>query len=71
MDLMADESTTEAFWTAFRALSKKDRAVIMERLLADSEFREDLIDLAILKQRAKEPSRSIEEYLAQRVRKSR
>ena len=65
------EATIEAFWTAFRALSKKDRAVIMERLLADSEFREDLIDLAILKQRAKEPSRSIEEYLAQRLRKSR
>lgn len=65
------EATPEAFWTAFRALSKKDRAVVMERLLADSEFREDLIDLAILKQRAKEPSRSIEEYLAQRLRKSR
>ena len=65
------EATTEAFWTAFRALSKKDRAVIMERLLSDSEFREDLIDLAILKQRAKEPSRSIEEYVAQRVRKNR
>jgi hypothetical protein len=71
MDLMTAEATTEAFWTAFRALSKKERAVIMERLLADSEFREDLIDLAILKQRAKEPSRSIEEYLAQRLRKSR
>jgi hypothetical protein len=65
------EATIETFWTAFRALSKKDRAVIMERLLADSEFREDLIALAILKQRAKEPSRSIEEYLAQRLRKSR
>jgi hypothetical protein len=69
--MIAAEATTEAFWTAFRALSKKERAVIMERLLADSEFREDLIDLAILKQRAKEPSRSIEEYQAQRLRKSR
>ena len=65
------EATIDAFWKAFCALSKKERAVIMERLLADSEFREDLIDLAILKQRAKEPSRSIDEYLAQRLRKSR
>jgi hypothetical protein len=65
------ETTIEAFWTAFCALSKKERAVIMERLLADSDYREDLIDLAILKQRAKEPSRSIEEHLAQRLRKSR
>jgi hypothetical protein len=65
------EMTIEAFWTAFCALSKKERAVIMERLLADSDYREDLIDLAILKQRAKEPSRSIEEHLAQRLRKSR
>jgi hypothetical protein len=65
------ETNIEAFWTAFCALSKKERAVIMERLLADSDYREDLIDLAILKQRAKEPSRSIEEHLAQRLRKSR
>ncbi len=65
------ETTVETLWKAFCALSKKERAVIMERLLADSDFREDLIDMAIVKQRAKEPSRSIEEYLAQRLRKSR
>lgn len=65
------ETTVETLWKVFCALSKKERAVIMERLLADSDFREDLIDMAIVKQRAKEPSRSIEEYLAQRLRKSR
>lgn len=65
------DATAEVFWTAFRALSKKERAAIVERLLADRQFREDLIDLAILDQRAKEPSRSLDDHLARRHRKSR
>ena len=65
------DATAEVFWTAFRALSKKARAAIVERLLADREFREDLIDLAILDQRAKEPSRSLDDYLTHRRRKPR
>ena len=65
------EATSEVFWTAFRALSKKAREAVVERLLKDREFMEDLIDIVILEQRAKEPSRSLDEYLAERRKKGR
>ena len=65
------EATAEVFWTAFRALPKKEREAVFERLLKDEEFREDLIDLAILEQRQNEPSRSLDEYLALKGKKTR
>ena len=67
--MTATEATAEVFWTAFRALSKKEREAVVERLLRDEEFMEDLIDSVILEQRQKEPSRSLDEYLADRRKK--
>ncbi len=67
--MTAQGATAEVFWTAFRALSKKEREVFLQRLLTESEFQEDLIDLAIIEQRKKEPSRSLDEYLRDRQRK--
>jgi hypothetical protein len=58
------EATSEVFWTAFRALPKKEREAVIEKLLRDKEFIEDLIDIVIIEQRRKEPSRSLDEYLA-------
>ena len=63
------EATAEVFWTAFRALPKKEREAIVGKLLRDREFMEDLIDIVILEQRGKEPSRSLDEYLANRRKK--
>jgi hypothetical protein len=63
------EATSEVFWTAFRALPKKQRGAIIEKLLKDKDFVEDLIDTVIIEQRRREPSRSLEEYLAERKRK--
>lgn len=63
------EATAEIFWTAFRALSKKERAAIVERLLRDEEFMEDLIDIVILEERQNEPSRSLDEYLTEQRKK--
>lgn len=65
------EATAEVFWTAFCALSKKEREAVVEKLLRDKEFLEDLIDIVILEQRQDEPSRSLDEYLAARKKKSR
>jgi hypothetical protein len=67
--MTAQEATAEVFWTAFRALPKESREAIVEKLLGDQEFLEDLIDMVLLKQRANEPSRSVDEYLAERERK--
>ncbi len=63
------EATSEVFWTAFRALSKKERKAVVKRMLKDKEFMEDLIDISIIEQRRKEPSRSLDEYLASKRKK--
>ena len=63
------EATSEVFWTAFRALPKKEREGIVEKMLNDKEFMEDLIDIVIIEQRRKEPSRSLDEYLASKRKK--
>jgi hypothetical protein len=60
--MTATEATAEVFWTAFRALSKKEREAVVERLLRDRDFMEDLIDVVILEQRKNEPSRSLDDY---------
>lgn len=63
------EATAEIFWTAFRSLSRKEKEAIVEKLLHDKEFMEDLIDIATFEQRKKEPSRPLDEYLADRRKK--
>jgi hypothetical protein len=64
--VIVTQATAEVFWMAFRALSKKEREAVVEKLLGDREFREDLIDMVILEQREQESSRSLDEYLADR-----
>jgi hypothetical protein len=58
------EATSEVFLTAFRALPKKTREAVVEKMF--SEILEDLIDTVIIEQRRKEPSRNLDEYLAKR-----
>ncbi len=55
--------------TAFRALPKKAREAVVGKMLGDREFREDLVDIAIIEQRRKEPSRPLEEYISGRRKK--
>lgn len=62
----ATQATAEVFWTAFQALSKGEREAFLEKLFNDRALKEDLFDLAILEQRAEEPSRSLTDYLASR-----
>jgi len=65
------EATSEVFLTAFRALPKKAREAVVEKMLSDKEIMEDLIDAVIIEQRRKEPSRSLDEYLAHRRKKGK
>jgi len=60
------DATSEVFMTAFRALPKKVREAVVDKMLSDKEFREDLMDIAVIEQRRKEPSRPLEEYLSRR-----
>jgi hypothetical protein len=64
------DATSEVFMTAFRALPKKAREAVVDKMLSDKEFREDLMDAAITEQRRKERSRPLEQYLADRKLKS-
>lgn len=63
------DATSEVFMTAFRALPKKAREAVVDKMLSDKEFREDLMDAAIIEQRRKEPSRPLDDYLADRRKK--
>ena len=59
----------EIFLQAFESLKKKDKDAFFERLLDVKEYKEDLIDLAILEARKKEPRRPLRDYLAERKKK--
>jgi hypothetical protein len=63
------QATAEIFWTAFRALKKKDRNAVMNRLVQDEELREDLHYSIIIEERKKESIISLDEYLSQRKNK--
>lgn len=66
--ITATNATAEIFCTAFRAMPKKERNAVIDKLLTDNEFMEDLIDISIIKQRENEPSRSLDKYLAERTK---
>jgi hypothetical protein len=65
------EATSEVFLTAFRALPKKAREAVVEKMLSDKEFLEDVIDTIIIEQRRREPSRNLDQYIVDRRKKGR
>jgi hypothetical protein len=56
---------------ALQSLSEAERAAVISRLLEDPQLREDILDLAIIKQRQGEPSKPFTEYLAGRKDRTR
>jgi len=66
--MIAEEAKAEVFWLAFKGLPRKEQQLVVQKLLQDREFIEDLLDIAIIEQRRSEPSRPLEEYLADRER---
>ncbi len=60
------EAKADVFWMAFKGLPRKERQSVIERLLTDKEFMEDLIDIATIELRREEPSRPLENYLAEK-----
>jgi hypothetical protein len=64
--MITEEAQAEVFWLAFKGLPKKERQRVVEKLLQDRKFVDDLLDIAVIEQRRSEPSRSLEEYLAER-----
>lgn len=69
--MKAVESRAEVYVMALQSLSKAEREAVIARLLEDPELREDILDLALMRQRQGEPSRPFEEYLAERDKRAR
>jgi hypothetical protein len=57
-------ATAEVFLTAFKTMSKKEQNIFLSEILKDSKVREDLIDIAIAENRAKDKGRPFREFLS-------
>ena len=60
------EATAEVFLTALKALPKEERDAVLVRIAQDKEFARDLLDLAVIADRRKEPSRLFRDYLSEK-----
>lgn len=63
------KETADTVYSTFRKLKPKEREAVIERLLEDRQFREDLMDIVTIEQRRDEPGRPLREYLASRKSK--
>jgi len=64
--MTVSEATAEVFLTALRALPKKERDAVLAGIADDQQFREDLLDLALIAERRHEPSRPFSRYLTEK-----
>ena len=64
MSSVADRS--EMFMMALQSLSRAEKGAVAARLLDDSDLRDDVLDLALIREREGESSRSFGDYLAER-----
>ncbi len=65
------EAKAEVFLLALQALTKAERDAVINRLLADPEVREDIMDIALMEKRKGEPSRPYREYVSERGKKAK
>jgi hypothetical protein len=66
--MITEAAKAGVFWLAFKGLPKKEQHLVVQKLLQDREFIEDLMDIALIEQRRSEPSRPLEAYLADQER---
>jgi hypothetical protein len=65
------ESIAEVFMTALKALPKRERDAVLVRIARDRALARDLLDLAVIAERRRQPSRLFRKYLAQKKRKAK
>jgi len=67
------ESVGEVFYTAFKSLSRRQKELLLEKMLRDSEFREDLLDIALIEEAKTEGGRHVtaRRYFTKRRSKNR
>ena len=57
--MMSQEATAEVFWTALKALSRKEQQAVLRRVVQDEKLRHDMLDLALIEERRAEPVRPL------------
>ena len=62
-----ESATVQVFLRAFRGLTKSERHELLEELLREKSYREDLLDVATIEARRRESSRPLRQYFAERV----
>lgn len=65
------QSKAEIYLMALQSLSKAEKKEVITRLLEDESLLEDILDIALIRQRQGEPSRPLREYLAVREKRSK
>ena len=63
----AQAATADVFLTALKALPKAERDAVLVRIARDKAFARDILDLAVITERRREPSRRFCEYLSERT----
>lgn len=53
--MSATEATAEIFVTAFKALKRKEREAVLQKLVTDAELADDLPDTLALESRRNQP----------------
>jgi hypothetical protein len=61
--MTSHEATAEVFWTALKALSRKEQQAVLRRVVQDEKLRHDMLDLALIEERRTETSRSLRDAL--------
>ena len=68
--MSATEATAEIFVTAFKALKRREREAVLERIVADTKLAEDLADTLALESRRNQPRESFRNVLKElKIRK--
>jgi len=68
--MKAVESRAEVYLMALQSLSKAEKEAVISRLLEDPNLGEDILDLAVIQQRQREPARPLRDYLADRQQRA-
>ncbi len=61
--MSATEATAEIFVTAFKALKRKEREAVLQKLVTDAELADDLADSLALEARRNQPRTPLREVL--------
>jgi hypothetical protein len=65
------QSKAEIYFMALQSLSVVEKKEVITRLLEDESIRQDILDIALIRQRQGEPTRPLREYMAVREKRSK